>query len=81
MLGKMGNKNTVANNRQITDGITAAVGPAVYNAVVAAMSSTGKNDNGDLYLTVELEGDKLLTQIVKKYNEKKQSDPMFGFIY
>lgn len=80
MLGKMGNKNTVANNRQITGGITAAVGPAVYNAVVAAMSSTGGND-GDLYLTVELEGDKLLTQIVKNYNKKKQSDPEFGFIF
>lgn len=81
MLGKMGNKNTVANNRQITDGIAAAVGPAVYNAVTSALSSSGNGQGGDLYLTLEIGGEKLVKKIVKDYNNMKQSDPKFGFIY
>lgn len=80
MLGKMGNKNTVANNRQITDGIAAAVGPAVYNAVTSALSSSGNGQGGDLYLTLEIGGEKLVKKIVKDYNNMKQSDPKFGFI-
>lgn len=80
MLGKMGNKNTVANNRQITDGIAAAVGPAVYNAVTNALSSSGSGQGGDLYLTLEIGGEKLVKKIVKDYNNMKQSDPKFGFI-
>lgn len=80
MLGKMGNKNTVANNRQITDGIAAAVGPAVYNAVTSALSSSGSGQGGDLYLTLEIGGEKLVKKIVKDYNNMKQSDPKFGFI-
>lgn len=48
MLGKMGNRNVVANNNQITDGIAKAVGPAVYDAVVdaymAVNTRSGAND-------------------------------------
>lgn len=81
MVGKMGNRNTVANNRQITDGIAAAVGPAVYNAVTSALSSSGNGQGGDLYLTLEIGGEKLVKKIVKDYNNMKQSDPAFGFSY
>lgn len=81
MVGRMGSRNTVANNRQITDGIAAAVGPAVYNAVTSALSSSGNGQGGDLYLTLEIGGEKLVKKIVKDYNNMKQSDPSFGFSY
>lgn len=81
MVGKMGNRSTVANNRQITDGIAAAVGPAVYNAVTAALSTSGGQGSGDLYVTLDLGGGQFIRKIVKDYNNMKQSDPSFGFSY
>lgn len=39
MVGKMGNRNVVANNNQITSAIASAVGPAVYEAVVDAYTA------------------------------------------
>ncbi|MCR2033718.1 hypothetical protein [Anaerofustis stercorihominis] len=45
LVGSMGNKNVVANNVQITEGIS----NGVYNAVMAALGSTSStNNNGDL---------------------------------
>ncbi len=42
IAGKFSNgKGVVANNQQITNGIANAVGPAVYEAVVAAMRASG----------------------------------------
>lgn len=81
LVGRMGNRNAVANNGQITDGIAKAVGPAVYNAVTAAISSSGNNQGGDLYLTIELGGSRYIEKIVKDYNKLKKSDPNFGFSY
>lgn len=43
MVGTMGGKSVVANNDQIVKGIASAVGPAVYNAMMSAMSSGGDN--------------------------------------
>lgn len=55
IAGRFSNgKSVVANNQQITAGIAAAVGPAVYDAVVAAMMQGGRN-NGNV--TIVLEGD------------------------
>ena len=75
----MGNRNAVANNGQITDGIARAVGPAVYNAVTKAMSSK-EGKGGDLYLTIELGGSQYIQRIVRDYNKLKKHDPQFGFI-
>lgn len=81
MLGKMGRRNVVANNNQITSGIASAVFPAVYEAVVSAMSGNNNRGNGDLHLTIEIGGEKLVTKIVKDYNKLKKADPGFGFAY
>lgn len=62
MIGKMGNKNVVANNRQITAGIS----EGVYNAVYDAMSNFG--GNGDTYVYV---GTKQITDVITK---KQKSD-------
>lgn len=81
MVGRMGNRSTVANNDQITEGISAAVGPAVYDAVLNALAASGGHNDGDLYLTLELAGEKFITKVVKEYNKMKKSDPGFGFLY
>ena len=54
MVGTMGRKTTVANNQQITAGIAAAVGPAVYQAMMAALKYYGSNGGN---VTVVLQGD------------------------
>lgn len=41
LVGRMGNKNAVANNDQITNGIANAVYPAVRDAVMEAMMTMG----------------------------------------
>lgn len=54
IAGKFSNgKGVVANNYQITKGIADAVGPAVYEAVIAAMSKDGGSKGN---VTVVLEG-------------------------
>lgn len=81
LVGRMGNRNVVANNNQIISGIAEGVGPAIYNAVLAAMSQSVGGKKGDVHITLEIDGGKLVTKIVKKYNEMKGSDPNFGFVY
>ena len=51
LVGTMGGRTAVANSDQITQGITQAVAPAVYNAVVEAMRVSGSN------VSVNLVGD------------------------
>lgn len=65
IAGRFSNgKGVVANNQQITAGISNAVGPAVYEAVLSAMMQGGGN-NGNI--TIVLEGDaKGLFKAVKK---------------
>lgn len=69
IAGKFSNgKGVVANNQQITDGIANAVGPAVYQAVLSAMSA--KSDGGG-NVTVTLEGDaKKLFKAIKTEAQK-----------
>lgn len=53
LVGRMGHKPTVANNDQIVEGISKGVGPAVYNAVVAAMSHYGgKDGNNEFHIHI-----------------------------
>lgn len=65
IAGKFSNgKSVVANNQQITDGIASAVGPAVYEAVMAALMQGGGNNKS---VTVVLQGDsKKLFKVVKE---------------
>lgn len=71
IMGKFDNgKSVVANNKQITTGISEAVAPAVYAATKAAIKEELSNANvggGDVYL----DGTKVTTAIMK--NAKKIS--------
>lgn len=64
IAGKFSNgKGVVANNQQITTGIAKAVGPAVYQAVMAAMQSSGGSGKN---VIVTLDGDaKGIFKVVK----------------
>jgi len=54
MVGASSNGGTaVANNSQIEGGIAQAVGPAVYEAVVMAMNSSGGGSNSNQPMTVQ----------------------------
>lgn len=70
LVGRMGNKNTVANNSQIVDGIKAGV----YQAVREAFSSVGGKVQGkNTNVTVVLEGDaKGLFKVVRKEGQNYQ---------
>lgn len=71
MMGKFDNgKSVVANNKQITTGISEAIAPAVYAATKAAIKEELSNANvggGDVYL----DGTKVTTAIMN--NAKKIS--------
>lgn len=75
LVGRMGNKNAVANNNQIVDGIRAGV----YQAVRDAFSSAERRDTN---VTVVLEGDaKGVFKVVKAEGEKYQKStgkPVFS---
>lgn len=77
LVGRMGNKNAVANNSQIVDGIKAGV----YEAVRDAITSTRGSQGGDTNVTVTLEGDakgmfKVIRVEGKKY-QKSTGKPVF----
>lgn len=56
----------VANNQQIQKAISAEVGGAVYNAVVAAMVNSNSNNGGDIVVNVD--GESLFKIIKNKDN-------------
>lgn len=64
LVGKMGNKTTVANQQQITEGIA----NGVYEAVVNAMSSLNGNSNsGEMYneITIVVDSEKVFKLVQK----------------
>lgn len=63
MIGKMGNRNVVATNQQITQGIASAV----YDAIVDANLG---GDSGDTYVYV---GDRQITDVITK-RQKRNND-------
>lgn len=74
MVGRMGNRNAVANNDQITDGIAKAVGPAVYDAVVTAMQQSSNNDGGVYIVTPD--GQSLFSVVREEGMKFQQSTGM-----
>ncbi len=62
MVGNIGGKTAVANNDQITSAIAEAVGPAVYDAVTAAMANSNSG-MGDI--AVYVGGQKITDFIIK----------------
>lgn len=64
MVGKIGNKTTVANNQQIVE----AVSEGVYAAVVAAMRQS--ENNGGQAVNVYLDGRRLTSSVEKHQRER-----------
>lgn len=71
LVGKMGNRNVVANNKQITDGIKAAVVEGMTEVMMAA--SAGQNDDKAyiLNVTVKTEDNEVLARAVEKGKLKR----------
>ena len=64
MVGKIGNKTTVANNQQIVEGIS----EGVYSAMVAAMKQS--EGNGGQAFNIYLDGRQLVSTIEKRQRER-----------
>lgn len=71
MIGKMGNRNVVANNKQITDGIKNAVVEGMME--VAMATSSGQSDNKPyiLHAVLKTEDNEVLARAVEKGNMSK----------
>lgn len=78
MVGRIGNKNAVANNNQIVDAIRAGVFEAMVNALESF--SGDKNQNTDVH--IYLEGDsKKLFKVIRKEGQQYQKStgkPVFS---
>lgn len=78
MVGRIGNKNAVANNNQIVDAIRTGVFEAMVNALESFNSD--KNQNTDVH--IYLEGDsKKLFKVVRKEGQQYQKStgkPVFS---
>ena len=77
MVGTMDGRTAVANQLEITTGIANAVYPAVYNAVVAAMSEANNNVN----ITLQGDADKLFTMVQDKANNYTNMTGQAAFPY
>jgi hypothetical protein len=77
MVGTMDGRTAVANQQEITQGIANAVYPAVYNAVVAAMSEANNNVN----ITLQGDADKLFTMVQDKANSYTNMTGQAAFPY
>lgn len=67
MVGRIGNKTTVANNDQIVEGISAGV----YDAVLAAMRAS--DNNGNQSFNIYLDGRQITSAIEKRQRERGAS--------
>lgn len=78
MVGRIGNKNAVANNNQIVDAIQAGV----FKAVVNALESFNGDKNQETEVHIHLEGDsKKLFKVVRKEGQQYQKStgkPVFS---
>lgn len=77
MVGTMDGRTAVANQQEITTGIANAVYPAVYNAVVAAMSEANNNVN----ITLQGDADKLFTMVQDKASSYTNMTGQAAFPY
>lgn len=71
MIGKMGHRNVVANNKQITEGIKAAVAEGMME--VAMATSSGQQDSVPyvLHAVLKTENDEVLARTVERGKMKR----------
>ena len=71
LVGKMGRRNVVANNNQITSGIKAAVIEGLMEVFMATDGFGGSSQASQtIYVEVKTENDEVLARAVKRGNEK-----------
>lgn len=71
MVGNIGGKTAVANNDQITTAIAAAVGPAVYDAMMSAMAN---GDSGQINLKLELGGREVTDFVIRDVHDRTHAN-------
>ena len=72
MVGKMGNRNAVASNDQITEGIR----EAVVDGMMQVAMATGSNNNDTPYVihaTLKTENDEVLARAVERGRAKRDA--------
>ena len=77
LVGTMNGDTAVANNDQIVAGISSGVYPAVYNAVVQAMSGIKGGSNGDI--VIQIDGKEVFKAVQKQADNytMQNSKPAF----
>ena len=77
LVGTMNGNTAVANNDQIVAGISSGVYPAVYNAVVQAMSGIKGGSNGDI--VIQIDGKEVFKAVQKQADNytMQNSKPAF----
>lgn len=68
MVGRMGSRSAVANTDQITEGISNAVYPAVFNAMMRAFSMSSSGNGGNVEFVLNIEG-REVARAVNNYNK------------
>lgn len=78
LVGRMGNKNAVANNNQIIEGIRSGVYEAVVNALESRSQS--KDEESEIHIYLEGDADKLFKIVRKKglQYQKSTGKPVFS---
>lgn len=66
LVGSLDGKTAVANQSQVYN----AMYDGIYRAMLRAMNMSGGNGGGDIYLTAELDGDKVYSSVVKRNKSK-----------
>lgn len=80
LVGRYGNRTAVMNNDQITASVSDGVAEGVYRAMMSAMQNNRNSGNGDMHITIDIGGEKLVSKVVSQYNKMKKGDPNFGFV-
>jgi len=75
MIGKMGTRNVVANNKQITDGIKAAVVDGMMEVAMSGALGSGSNNSAPYVLNAVLktENDEVLARAVQRGQLQRNS--------
>ena len=75
MIGRMGNRNVVANNKQITDGIKAAVVDGMMEVAMATGGLGGNNDSAPFVInaTLRTENNEVLARAVQRGMARRNS--------
>ena len=68
-MGKMGNRNVVANNQQIVDGIRAGV----LDAMLTASRNGNQNGGQRVQVDVYLDGKNMTREVVKRINQQSKA--------